>query len=225
MPDRAPNAGTEGSSLPTRILTQDAGGSLFPQLIAHLAAHKTQQDRDRAAAGAISIWEENNLVWCQENGRPIDARADWEEWKEILKIAGVRKGRIHDGRHFAATLLLLLGIDEATVMALMGLSDRRMLRRYQHALDELRLSAARGVGDLLFGPAPKPKPCRCQCRPKIRIWPGWSPLRSKPSSNASPTLSWNDRRPTRAAPRRRPSRGDRAGNTNRGRFHSEQFRY
>lgn len=128
--------------------------ALPPQLVAHLVAHRTTQSHERAAAG--ELWEDNNLVWCQPNGRPIDARADWEEWKLILRLAGVRDGRIHDGRHFAATLLLLLGIDEATVMALMGWSDRRMLKRYQHVLDELRQSAARGVGDLLFGPMPSP---------------------------------------------------------------------
>lgn len=101
------------------------------------------------------MWEEHNLVWCQPNGRPIDARADWEEWKEILELAGVRDARVHDGRHTAATMLLLQGVDDATGMAVMGWSDRRMLARYQHVIAQLRQEATRRVTELLYGPEPK----------------------------------------------------------------------
>ena len=47
-------------------------------MVADLTAHRAEQDRERRHAG--DMWEEHNLVWCQPNGRPIDARADWEEW-------------------------------------------------------------------------------------------------------------------------------------------------
>jgi integrase len=49
--------------------------------------------------------------------------------EEILRLAGVRDARVHDGRHTAATMLLLQGVDDATVMAVMDGADRRMLRR------------------------------------------------------------------------------------------------
>lgn len=123
------------------------------RMVADLAAHRSEQERERRAAG--DMWEEHGLVWCQPNGRPIDARADWEEWKEILDLAGVRDARVHDGRHTAATMLLLQGVDDATVMAVMGWSDRRMLARYQHVIAELRRAATRKVAELLYGPAPK----------------------------------------------------------------------
>lgn len=97
------------------------------------------------------------LVWCQPNGRPIDARADWR-WKAVCREAGVRDARVHDGRHAAATMLLLQGADEQTVMAVMGWSDRRMLRRYQHVIDELRVEASKRVGALLWGDDEQPKP-------------------------------------------------------------------
>lgn len=103
------------------------------------------------------MWEEHSLVRCQPTGRPIDARADWEDWKEVLRLAGVRDARVHDGRHTAATMLLLQGVDDATVMAVMGWTDRRMLRRYQHVVAELRREATRRVAELLYGPEPKAK--------------------------------------------------------------------
>lgn len=46
------------------------------------------------------LWEENDLVFAQENGRPIDPRDDWDDWKALL-AAGVRDARVHDGRHTA----------------------------------------------------------------------------------------------------------------------------
>jgi integrase len=127
--------------------------ALSPPMIADAAKHKAAQARERRAAG--DTWQEHHLVWCQPNGRPIDARADWEEWKEILRLAEVRDARVHDGRHTAATMLLLQGVDEITVMAVMGWSDRRMLRRYQHVVAELRQEATRRVTELLYGPEPK----------------------------------------------------------------------
>ncbi len=123
-------------------------------MIALGVQHKRHQDQERRTAG--DTWEEHDLVWCQPNGRPIDARADWLDWKEILRLAGVRDARVHDGRHTAATMLLLLGVDERTVMAVMSWSDRRMLRRYQHVIDELRQEASRRISDLIFGRPEKP---------------------------------------------------------------------
>ena len=42
----------------------------------------------------------------------------------MLKVAGVRDGRPHDARHTAATVLLVLGVPERTVMGIMGWSAR-----------------------------------------------------------------------------------------------------
>jgi integrase len=119
-----------------------------------MRAHKAQQDAEREAA--LDLWEDHNLVWCTPLGRPIDASVDRAEWKTVLKEAGVRDARIHDGRHTAATMMLLQGIDSRTVMEIMGWSDQRMLLRYQHVVDELRQEAARRVGTLLWGEDPEP---------------------------------------------------------------------
>lgn len=129
--------------------------SLAKPMIKRAKAHQDAQDREREAAG--DAWKDFGLVWCQPNGRPIDARADWEDWKALLREAGVRDARVHDGRHTAATMLLLQGVDEQTVMAVMGWSDRRMVQRYQHVIDELRIEASKRIGALLWGEDKKPK--------------------------------------------------------------------
>jgi hypothetical protein len=42
---------------------------------------------------AGSAWTDGDYVWCQRNGRPIGAHADWDEWKALLKNAGIRASR------------------------------------------------------------------------------------------------------------------------------------
>lgn len=120
------------------------------QVVAELRAHQTAQKRERLAAG--ERWEDNGLVFASPTGRPIDARRDWGDWKEILQLAGVRDIRVHDARHTAATLLLLKGVDRGVVMDMMGWSNEAMVRRYQHVVDELREEAARRIGDTLWEP-------------------------------------------------------------------------
>jgi site-specific recombinase XerD len=51
------------------------------------------------------------LVFAEPDGRPINPRKDREEWKNLLKVAGILDARPHDARHTAATLLLEQGVD------------------------------------------------------------------------------------------------------------------
>jgi site-specific recombinase XerD len=50
---------------------------------------------------AANVWEDHDLVFCQENGRPIDSRADWQEWSRILRVAGIAHAGTHAMRHSA----------------------------------------------------------------------------------------------------------------------------
>jgi integrase len=72
------------------------------------------------------------------------------EWKSLLSEANVRDGRLHDARHTAATVLLILGVPERAVMGLMGWSTTAMAARYQHMVDAVRTDIARQVDDLIW---------------------------------------------------------------------------
>ena len=78
--------------------------ALPPQLSDVLRAHRTTQLEERLRAGS-----DRDFVFAQPNGRPIDPRRDWHDWKALLTAAGVRDARLHDARHTAATLLLTQG--------------------------------------------------------------------------------------------------------------------
>ncbi|MFK4188208.1 tyrosine-type recombinase/integrase [Streptomyces sparsogenes] len=118
------------------------------QLVDLLRAHRKAQEAERKAAG--KRWVEDGLVFPDEHGRSPSHRRDWAEWKTLLTEAKVRDGRLHDARHTAATVLLILGVPERAVMSLMGWSTTAMAARYQHMVDAVRTDIARQVDGLIW---------------------------------------------------------------------------
>lgn len=114
-----------------------------------LRRHRDAQDVEREKAA--DLWEEGGWVFAQPNGRPINPRTDHNHWKALLREAGVREARLHDARHTAATMLLLLGVPERAAMATMGWSHSAMVKRYQHVTEPIRRDIAGRVGGLLWG--------------------------------------------------------------------------
>jgi integrase len=72
--------------------------------------------------------------------------------KELLREAKAEERRLHDARHTAATVLLLLEVPERTVMSIMGWSSTAMAARYQHVTDRIRRGVAGRVDGLLWAP-------------------------------------------------------------------------
>jgi len=106
-----------------------------------LRQHRVQQAEQRLAAGRV--WEDGGFVFCQPNGRPLDARRDWQAWKDLLRTAGVRDARLHDARHTAATLLLQQAVPARVAMQVLGHSQIQLtLGTYSHVVPELAQEAA-----------------------------------------------------------------------------------
>jgi Phage integrase family len=119
------------------------------ELVAALRKHRAAQSREWLAAA--NVWEDHDLVWCQENGRPIDSRADWQEWADILAEARIPHAGVHAMRHSAATIALDEGVAPAVVQELLGHSDIRVTREYTHVSSPLVRDGAERVGRALFG--------------------------------------------------------------------------
>ncbi|HET6916647.1 MAG TPA: tyrosine-type recombinase/integrase [Acidimicrobiales bacterium] len=119
------------------------------QLLALLRAHRKAQNSERLEAG--TAWEDHGLVFCQQNGRPIDPSRDYQAWKRLLKAAGVKHYRLHAARHSAATLLMLQDVQPRVVQGILGHSQISVTMRYQHAVDELKKDAAARMGAALWG--------------------------------------------------------------------------
>ncbi|WP_327375058.1 site-specific integrase [Streptomyces sp. NBC_01216] len=122
------------------------------ELLQLLRQHKEDQARERARAR--DLWTEKGYVFTSPTGEPLNPNTDYHKWKELLKAAGVRDARLHDARHTAATVLLILGVSDAVVDSIMGWEpgkSARMRRRYQHLTSRVLKDTAAKVGGLLWG--------------------------------------------------------------------------
>lgn len=124
---------------------------LPPQLVALLEGHRDAQLVEQARAA--NLWEDGGWVFTNEIGEPINPRSDWSHWKALLAEAGIRDSRLHDARHTAATVLLLLGVSQPAIMSIMGWSNPAMTQRYAHVIAPIRREVATRVGNLLWEPA------------------------------------------------------------------------
>jgi integrase len=128
-------------------------------LVDALRAHRAAQAAERLKAG--SAWRDNDLLFAQPDGRLLDKRADWREWRAVLAAAEVRTVRLHDARHSAATTLLVLGVDVRVVADMLGHSQTRVTSdTYQHVLPAMAKDAADRLGAVLWTAAPDPDPGR-----------------------------------------------------------------
>lgn len=118
-------------------------------LVSLLEVHQRKQQAERAMAG--QLWREGGWVFTTPVGDPVNPSTDYHEWKRLLKAAGLRDARLHDARHTAATVLLLLGTPERAVMGIMGWSNSAMAKNYQHLTERVRSDIAKRVDILLWG--------------------------------------------------------------------------
>lgn len=118
-------------------------------LVRLLEAHQREQQAERVKAG--QLWREGAWVFTTPVGNPVNPSTEYHEWKRLLKRAGLRDARLHDARHTAATVLLLLGSPERAVMGIMGWSNSAMAKNYQHLTERVRSDIAKRFDVLLWG--------------------------------------------------------------------------
>jgi integrase len=120
-----------------------------PPLVRALLDHREAQKAERETAA--DLWQDEDWMFAQPTGKPTDPRADLRTWQELLIEAKVRKARLHDARHTAATMLLVLKVPTRAVMDVMGWSQATMATRYQHVPVEVLNGIAEQVEGLLWG--------------------------------------------------------------------------
>lgn len=151
------HAGYCPDRVPIRPATKDTKSragkrpiGLPPQIVSMLEAHRAGQNKKRSIAR--QLWHEAEWVFTDDLGKPVNPRFDYEEWKRLLRAAKVRDGRLHDARHTAATVLLILGIPDTAVDGVMGWEPGgAMRRRYQHLTDPVLKNIADRLGRTLWG--------------------------------------------------------------------------
>ncbi|GAB2820531.1 site-specific integrase [Actinocorallia aurea] len=119
------------------------------ELVEFLRKHREAQDAERERAG--DQWKEHDLLFPQPNGLPVDPRADWEAWKDVLAAANVRDARLHDARHTAGTILTEMGVHIRVIQEIMGHSDIRVTEKYSHVASALAQDGMGRMGSALWG--------------------------------------------------------------------------
>ncbi|MGH3655181.1 MAG: tyrosine-type recombinase/integrase, partial [Micromonosporaceae bacterium] len=99
----------------------------------------------RAAHGAVSSY-----VFSLDDRPPPPSRIGWW-WTRARTIAGIdRRWRLHDLRHWSATMAIGAGHDVRTVAGRLGHANPAMtLRVYAHAVEAADEAVANMLGGLL----------------------------------------------------------------------------
>ena len=93
---------------------------------------------------------DHGLVFCMEDGRPIDPDNFYRRFNSLLKKAGIPKGRVHDLRHTWATLALEEGVNIKAVQETLGHATIKMTGDiYGHVTARMKEDAANKVGGVL----------------------------------------------------------------------------
>jgi site-specific recombinase XerD len=116
-----------------------------------LERHRERQRFAQKKAGLV--WQDNNLVFCTADGRPLWYRNVYRAWAVAKKRADFPAGvRPYDLRHAYATELLAEGVPLHEVSWLMGhASSNFTADRYAHRVkrrdDAARNAIERAMGD------------------------------------------------------------------------------
>lgn len=74
----------------------------------------------------------HDLVWTRERGRPIDPRADWQAWLDLLDDCGLPRVRLHSARHTCVSLLYAMSVHEPVIQQIVGHSVVATTRGYRN---------------------------------------------------------------------------------------------
>ena len=112
-----------------------------------LRAHRAVQVQERLAS---EVWIDDMLVFTTSIGTPLEPRNVLRSFHTLCDRAEVRRVRIHDLRHAAASFMLLQGVDMRVVMGTLGHSRLATTSDlYTHLLEPVQRAAADRMDDLL----------------------------------------------------------------------------
>jgi integrase len=97
--------------------------ALDPGTVTTLRAHRARQLEERLAVGAGYL--DQGLVFCDVAGEPLHPDGVTQRFDRLVRNASLRRIRLHDLRHTAATLMLEAGVPLKAVAERLGHSSTR----------------------------------------------------------------------------------------------------
>ena len=121
---------------------------LDAQLVEELQRHRHIIELERQVAA--EAWTDTGFVFVDELGEPYRPELISRTFTRLAKAAGVRRIRLHDLRHTAATLMIANGIDSKVVAEILGHSSDTITRSiYLHVLPGQTEAAGERLTNLL----------------------------------------------------------------------------
>ena len=125
--------------------------SLTPQAVEALKAHLERQLREIGILG--DRYEDQGLLFTTGTGSPINpSNLRQRSFAQLLKKAGLPHFRVHDLRHFCASLLLAQGVPLKVVSDILDHSQIGITADlYTHVLPSVRKEAINLMDSILTG--------------------------------------------------------------------------
>jgi site-specific recombinase XerD len=121
---------------------------LDAETAALLREHRAAQLKARRKAGPA--WQDNDLIFCQPDGRPWNPDHVSKRFKRLAAQAGVPPVMLKDGtRHTGNSLMRDAGVDQELRMREIGHASRDINDKYTHVLIEAHLAAAEQTAALV----------------------------------------------------------------------------
>ncbi|MFZ2239475.1 MAG: site-specific integrase [Gordonia amarae] len=154
----------ERAVVPTSVGTQDKKRTktesskrelpLHDDAVEALSRVRRRYLKERMASGSAWRGEKDGHVYFKPDGTRYAPETANQRWNRAVKAAGLPHLKLHEGRHTAATLLLLQGAPLAVVAAWLGHANADVtLRVYAHAQKQA-IEAAAATFQGLYGKKP-----------------------------------------------------------------------
>lgn len=115
-----------------------------------LKCHRAAQAESRLRLG--EVYEDNGLVFAGPLGKPLDPSVLTRTWERLARKAGLGPVRLHDLRHFHATMLLRQGVHPKVVQERLGHATISVtLDTYSHVVPGMQQAAAEAFAQAMNG--------------------------------------------------------------------------
>ena len=114
--------------------------------LAFLRIWKSEQAQFRLQLGG---WGENNFIFTNSVGNPMEPRKAAKKWAELLMAVGITHIKLHGARHTFATVMLQKNVDTKVVSHYLGHTDISTTQNiYQHVNTQMLVSTADLIGEM-----------------------------------------------------------------------------
>lgn len=145
----APDKANKGRAIIQRRTKTSAGSRQVRLSQSTLDALHRHRQRYVERQLASDDWEDNDLIVCTSRGTPVNPNNVTRSFNVLVKRASLRRIRVHDLRHTAATLLLKANVPAKIVSERLGHAKVSItLDLYSHVLPDMQDMATEAMNQL-----------------------------------------------------------------------------